>query len=50
MVNRSESDVLLLEIGDRSPGDNAEYPADDLEAVCSPEGKWRFFRKDGTPY
>ncbi len=49
LVNRTERDVLYLEIGDRSPGDNASYPDDDLLAVLGGDGKWRYTRKDGTP-
>jgi len=48
--NRTAADVLYLEIGDRTPGDGASYPDDDLQAVMSGDGKWRFLRKDGTPY
>ncbi len=50
LLNRTRSDVLYLEIGDRSPGDSAAYPDDDLKAVMSADGEWRFSRKDGTPY
>ncbi|MER0237358.1 cupin domain-containing protein [Fulvimarina sp. MAC8] len=49
LVNRSETPVKYLEIGDRSPGDSAEYPEDDLVAVWR-EGAWVFTRKDGTTY
>jgi uncharacterized cupin superfamily protein len=49
LVNRSASDVVYIEIGDRSPGDEGSYPADDLEARLSANG-WIFTRKDGTPY
>jgi uncharacterized cupin superfamily protein len=49
-VNRSAEDVLLLEVGDRTPHDTATYPDDDLTAAAGPDGKWRFARKDGTPY
>ncbi|SNT18061.1 Uncharacterized conserved protein, cupin superfamily [Noviherbaspirillum humi] len=49
LVNRSGADVLYLEVGDRTPGDAATYPDDDLQAQLV-EGKWRFLRKDGTPY
>ena len=48
LVNRSAGDVLYLEIGDRTPGDAASYPDDDLQAVVGADGKWRFTRKDGT--
>jgi uncharacterized cupin superfamily protein len=50
LVNRSGSDVLYLEIGDRTPGDAGVYPDDDLQAVIGSDGKWRFARKDGTRY
>ncbi|MEN3794320.1 cupin domain-containing protein [Fulvimarina sp. MAC3] len=49
VVNRSQSPVTYLEIGDRSPGDSAEYPDDDLVADWR-EGAWLFTHKDGTPY
>jgi uncharacterized cupin superfamily protein len=50
LVNRSGSDVLYLEIGDRTPGDSAEYPQDDLAVAMDGQGRWVFSRKDGTPY
>ena len=49
LVNETAEDVVYLEIGDRTPGDGASYPEDDL-VVRLVEGKWRFTRKDGTPY
>lgn len=50
LVNRSLENVWYLEVGDRSAGDAAEYPADDLQATLDHGGTWRFSRKDGTPY
>lgn len=50
LVNRSGSDVLFLEVGDRTPGDIGEYPGVDLRAVINPDSTWRFEHKDGTPY
>ena len=50
LVNRTDVDVLYLEVGDRSADDSASYPDDDLQAALRPNGKWRFFHKDGTPY
>src|SRR5262249_20302131 len=51
LVNRSTGDVLYLEIGDRTPGDAASYPDDDLVVLKSPDGVSRSFaHKDGTPY
>jgi uncharacterized cupin superfamily protein len=49
LVNETAADVVYLEIGDRTPGDEASYPDDDLGAV-QVEGKWRFVHKDGSPY
>lgn len=50
LVNRTDRDVLYLEIGDRSPGDTADYPRDDLAVRMAPDGGWVFSHKDGTPY
>jgi uncharacterized cupin superfamily protein len=49
LVNRSERDAVYLEVGDRSAGDGASYPDDDLEARAV-AGGWQFTHKDGTPY
>lgn len=49
LVNETSEEVIYLEVGDRTPGDEGSYPDDDLKAV-SVEGKWHFTRKDGTPY
>ena len=49
LVNRTGRNVLYLEVGDRSPGDRASYPDDDLLGVLGDDGKWRYTRKDGTP-
>jgi uncharacterized cupin superfamily protein len=50
LVNRTEADVVYLEIGDRTPSDTAEYPADDIAAVMTGVGTWSFTHKDGRPY
>jgi uncharacterized cupin superfamily protein len=50
LVNRTDRDVVYLEIGDRTPGDEGAYPADDLKAALGPDGKWQFGHKDGRPY
>lgn len=49
LVNRTDGDVVYLEIGDRTPGDEGSYPRDDLKAVLV-DGKWVFTRKDGAAY
>jgi len=50
LVNRSGKDVVYLEIGDRTRGDSATYPDEDLQVVQDAEGNWRYLYKDGTPY
>ena len=50
LVNRSDADVVYLEVGDRTAGDEGSYPNDDIKAELDPDGQWRFSRKDGTPY
>lgn len=49
LVNRGDEAVVYLEIGDRNPGDSADYPNDDLQALFE-VGQWRFTHKDGSPY
>jgi len=50
LVNRTPQDVLILEVGDRTPGDEGSYPNDDIQAVLGADGKWVFTHKDGRPY
>ena len=47
LVNRTDSDVVYLEIGDRTPGDEGTYPKDDLKAALGPQGTWVYTHKDG---
>lgn len=49
LVNRSDEDVVYLEIGDRSAGDVVTYPDDDLQANFV-NGVWQFLHKDGRVY
>ena len=50
LVNRTDTPVTYLEIGDRTAGDEATYPNDDLKAVQEAGGRWVFTHKDGRPY
>jgi uncharacterized cupin superfamily protein len=50
LVNRSQETVIYLEIGDRTEGDEVEYPNDDLKATQLPNGKWILTHKDGRAY
>lgn len=49
LVNKSQSDVLYLEIGSRNPAEEAHYPDVDLQ-MRRVDGEIRFFHKDGTQY
>ena len=49
LVNETTEEVVYLEVGDRTLGDEGSYPDDDLKALLV-DGKWKFVRKDGTPY
>lgn len=49
LMNETREDVLYLEVGDRTPGDEGSYPDDDLRAAMV-DGNWRFVHKDGSPY
>jgi uncharacterized cupin superfamily protein len=50
LVNKSSAPVQYLEIGDRTAGDYAEYPRDDLKFTQIEGGAWILTRKDGSPY
>ena len=45
LQNRSEGDVVLLEVGSRKAEDAGDYP--DIDMRFSPDG---FMRKDGSPF
>jgi len=49
LINETLEEVIYLEIGDRTSGDEGTYPDDDLK-VRLVEGKWQYFHKNGTPY
>jgi len=49
IVNRSQADVVLLEVGTRAPAERAHYPGEDLK--FERDGKAvRILHLDGTPY
>ena len=50
LLNRSTAAVTYLEIGNRAPGDEVEYPNDDLKVGTAPDGSRFAAHKDGTPY
>ena len=50
LTNRSEQLATYLEIGDRAPGDRAEYRDDDLLALPKAEGGYYFAHRNGEAY
>jgi uncharacterized cupin superfamily protein len=49
LVNRSDRDVLYLEVGDRREGDQVEYPGIDLRLAWM-DGDRAFVHLDGRPW
>ncbi|MEP9386189.1 cupin domain-containing protein [Mesorhizobium sp. KR9-304] len=49
IVNRSGSEVVLLEVGTRAPVETAEYSDIDMRVEVDSRST-RYTRKDGTPY
>jgi uncharacterized cupin superfamily protein len=49
LINETSEEVVYLEVGDRTPGDEGSYPDDDIKALLV-DGQWRFTRKDGSPF
>jgi uncharacterized cupin superfamily protein len=49
LLNDTDQPVKYLEVGDRTPGDTADYPDVDL-AVRDVDGRWVYTHKDGTAY
>lgn len=47
-LNRTSADALLLVVGDRTEGDEVNYPDIDMHCSLGPDGHYRFTRKDGT--
>ena len=50
LENRTDRACVILEVGDRSTGDEVSYPIDDIKAIMGEDGKWRFAHKDGSAY
>lgn len=49
LINETTDEVVYLEVGDRTPGDEGSYPDDDIQARLV-NGIWVFTHKDGSPY
>jgi uncharacterized cupin superfamily protein len=49
LLNETQGDVVYIEVGDRTHGDEASYPDDDIKASLA-DGKWAFTHKNGDTY
>jgi uncharacterized cupin superfamily protein len=49
LINRTSNDAVYLEVGDRTAGDEVDYPDIDMR-VRYQGGERRYVRTDGTPY
>lgn len=49
LINETTDEVIYLEIGDRTPGEDVTYPDDDLQ-IATIDGRRQFAHKNGTPY
>jgi uncharacterized cupin superfamily protein len=50
LLNRSTELVMYLEMGNRVPGEEVDYPNEDLKIATAPDGGRFWAHKDGTPY
>ncbi|PLR38644.1 cupin [Chimaeribacter californicus] len=50
LINRTAGEVVYLEVGDRSAGDDVIYPDDDLLLKEDSQGNPQFLHKDGSAY
>jgi uncharacterized cupin superfamily protein len=50
LINRTQNNVIYLEVGDRNKGDTVDYPVDDLVATFGKDGQWHFTHKNGEAY
>lgn len=49
-LNETQEDVLLLVVGDKTPGEVATYPDVDLLGRMLDDGRYVFTHKDGSSY
>lgn len=50
LVNRTDRDVVYVEVGDRAERDTISYPDDDIRAALGADGRWVFVHKNGRRY
>jgi uncharacterized cupin superfamily protein len=49
LVNRSDTDVVYLEVGSRRENEAVDYPDDDMIGRTI-DGRWTYLHADGTPF
>jgi uncharacterized cupin superfamily protein len=49
LINNTSEEVVYLEVGDRTAGDEGTFPDDDLRAQLV-DGRWVFTHKNGARY
>ena len=49
LINRTDREIVYLEIGDRNAGDTVIYPDDDLGRALAPDGTRVFVRARAIP-
>jgi hypothetical protein len=42
LKNHTGRDCVILEVGDRTKGDEVSYPTDDIQPVIGEDGKWQY--------
>lgn len=50
LVNRSDRDAVVLEVGTRTQGEEADYSDIDMLVRLDDKGAERYVHKDGTPF
>ncbi|MGA7297248.1 MAG: cupin domain-containing protein [Rhodanobacteraceae bacterium] len=49
LINRSDADVVYLEIGSRKPNESVDYPDEGMVGRTI-DGRWTYLHTDGTPF
>jgi uncharacterized cupin superfamily protein len=47
LINETEEEVIYLDVGDGTPGDEGSYPDDNPKAMMV-DGMWNFVHKDDS--
>ncbi len=50
LINKSDRPVTYIEVGDRSEGDEVDYPDIDMTGRFEAAGRFKFYNRKGSPY